>query len=98
MKTFYADYVNHILRFYTRHLKREKFRSEADELNYIAAERAFSKFSETERSILIEVYSRNDTLADNIYDVAKANGINQDEIWTLVRKISNRIAKERKLI
>ena len=98
MKTFYADYVNHILRFYTRHSKRDGFRSEADKLNYVAAERVFAKLDEKEQILLIDVYHRNDTMADNVYKVAKARGINQDEIWTLISKVSNRIARERKLI
>lgn len=98
MKTFYADYVNHILRFYTRHSKRDGFKSEADKLNYNAAEKVFAKLTEQEQIMLIDVYHRNDTMAGNVYEVAKARGINQDEIWTLISKVSNRIARERKLI
>lgn len=98
MKTFYADYVNHILRFYTRHEKQGKFKSEADKLNYVAAERVFARLDEKEQLILIDVYHRNDTMADNVYEVAKARGINQDEIWILIGLVSNRIARERKLI
>ena len=98
MKTFYADYVNHILRFYTRHSKRDGFKSEADKLNYNAAKKVFAKLTEQEQVMLIDVYHRNDTMADNVYEVAKARGINQDELWTLISKVSNRIARERKLI
>lgn len=98
MRPYYADYVNHILRFYTRHSKRDAFRSKADKLNYVAAERVFATLDEKEQFLLIDVYHRNDTMADNVYEVAKAREINQDEIWTLISKVSNRIAKERKLI
>lgn len=98
MKTFYADYANHILRFFTRHSKKDGFRSEADKLNYVAAERVFAKLNENEQLLLTDVYGRNDTMADNVYETAKARGINQDEIWILISKVSNRVARERKLI
>lgn len=98
LKTFYADYANHILRFFTRHSKHDEFRSEADKLNYVAAEKVFAKLNEDEQLLLIDVYRRNDTMADNVYEVAKARGINQDEIWILISKVSNRVARERKLI
>ncbi len=98
MKTFYADYANHILRFFTRHSKKDGFRSEADKLNYVAAESVFAKLNENEKLLLTDVYGRNDTMADNVYETAKARGINQDEIWILISKVSNRVARERKLI
>ena len=100
MKTYYADYVNHILRFYTRYAKRKKagFHSKIDRLNYAAADRVFSKLTPIEQNILTEVYTRRDTLGDNVFEVAKTKGISQDVIWALITTVSNSIAKERDLI
>ena len=98
MKTYYTDYINHILRFYTRHYFYDKFKSDVDRLNYLSADNVFAKLDDKEKLILIDIYSCNDTMGDNVYKIAKMYGINQDKIWTLINKVSNKIAKERKLI
>jgi len=102
-KPFYADYINHMLRFYARNVQsgnvvRLKFKSEVDKLNWRSVNRVLHNLPERDRDIIIEVFARGDTLADNIYQVSKELVINQDVIWTLVSKVTNRIAKDRRLI
>jgi len=102
-KPFYADYVNHMLRFYARTVRsgdvmRLVFKSEIDELNWLSVIRVLYKLPERDKNIIIEVFSRGDTLADNIYEVSKELAINQDTIWSLVSKVTKKIAKERGLI
>lgn len=102
-KPFYADYVNHMLRFYARSVRsgnvvRLKFKSEVDKLNWHAVNRVLHNFPEQDKYIIIEVFGRGDTLADNIYEVSKELAINQDVIWTLVSKVTKKIAKDRRLI
>ena len=102
-KPFYADYINHMLRFYARNVQSGnvvglKFRSEVDKLNWRSVNRVLHNLPERDRDIIIEVFGRGDTLADNIYEVSKELAINQDVIWTLVSKVTNRIAKDRRLI
>lgn len=75
-----------------------KFKSDVDRLNYLSADNVFAKLDDKEKLILIDIYSCNDTMGDNVYKIAKMYGINQDKIWTLINKVSNKIAKERKLI
>jgi hypothetical protein len=53
---------------------------------------------EKDRNVIMDIYERGDTLADNIYHVSKEMNINQDTLWTLVSKVTKRIAKERGLI
>ena len=53
---------------------------------------------ERDKDVIIEVYRRGDTLPDNIYWVAKELKVEQDMIWTLVSKVTKKIAKERGLI
>jgi len=102
-KPFYADYVNHMLRFYARSVRsgnvvRLKFKSEVDKWNWRSVNRVLHKLPERDKDIIIEVFGRGDTLADNIYEVSKELVIDQDVIWTLVSKVTNKIAKDRRLI
>lgn len=102
-KPFYADYVNHMLRFYARNAQsgdvmRLKFTSEVDELNWRSVDRVLHNLPELDKYIIIEVFGRGDTLADNIYEVSKEVVINQDVIWTMLSKITYQIAKERGLV
>ena len=102
-KPFYAEYVNHMLRFYARTVKsgdvaRLKFASEVDELNWRSVDRVLHNLPELDKYIIIEVFGRGDTLADNIYEVSKELVMNQDVIWTMLSKITYQIAKERGLV
>lgn len=102
-KPFYADYVNHMLRFYARTVRsgdvmRLIFKSEIDELNWLSVIKVLYNLPERDKNIIIEVFGRGDTLADNIYEVSKELAINQDTIWSLVSKVTKKIAKERGLI
>lgn len=102
-KPFYADYVNRMLRFYARKIHsgevlQMKFKSDVDEKNWGSVARVIDRLPEQDKYVIIEVYRRGDTLADNIYWVAKELKVEQDMIWTLVSKVTKRIAKERKLI
>lgn len=102
-KPFYADYVNHMLRFYARTVQsgdvmRLKFTSEVDELNWRSVNRVLHNLPELDKYIIIEMFARGDTLADNIYEVSKEVVINQDVIWTMLSKITYQIAKERGLV
>jgi len=98
LKPFYADYVNHILRFYTRHSDRNGFPSEIDRLNHDAADKVLSSLDYTEKNIIIDIYSRGDAVSNNIQYVAAMRGMDPKTIWALICRITNEIAKERKLI
>jgi len=98
---YYCEYVNHMLRFFTRYYKREnevKFKKEVDSKNWEAVKRVLDNLPEKDRNVIIDIYSRKDTLSDNVYEVSKEFGIDQDSIWVIVNKITRKIAKERELI
>jgi len=102
-KPYYADYVNRMLRFYARKVHsgevlRMKLKKDVDKKNWRCVVRVLDKLPERDKDVIIEVYRRGDTLADNIYWVAKELKVEQDMIWTLVSKVTKRIAKERGLI
>lgn len=96
-RAFYSDYVNHCMRFYARHEK-PKFHSAADKNNWTACDNALKGFSDTDRNTLLTIYRDGDTLADNIYQLAKAQGVSQDSIWKLVNELERKIAKRRGLL
>ena len=103
VKPFYVDYINHMLRFYARSVQSEdvarlKFKSEVDELNWHAVNRVLHNLPKRDKDIILEVFGRGDTPADNIYEVSKELAINQDVIWTLLSKVTKKIAKDRRLI
>lgn len=79
MKTFYSEYVQHCMRFYVRHPS-PMFRSDADKQNWKACESALDGFTDKEQTLLIAVYTENDTIPDNVYKVSTENGVKQDTI------------------
>lgn len=97
-RPYYAEYVNHCLRFYCRNTAKPRFKSDVDSLNWHACESVLKDCTDEERQILVEVYSQNDTLADNICQTAKAHRIHQDKVWNLINEVSRKIAKQRTLL
>lgn len=96
-KPHYADYVNHMIRYYVRNSEK-RFRNEADEQNLKVVEKVLDNLRVRDRNLLVEVFKRNDTLSDNIYEVSKLEGVDQDILWTLLSKVTREIARERVLI
>jgi len=98
---YYSQYVNHMLRFYARYCDKkleENFKKPVDAKNWQVVKSVLDKLPENDRNVIIEVYRRRDTLGDNIYEVSKEFNIDQDVIWTMLNKITRKIAKERELI
>jgi len=97
---FYSSYINHMLRFYARYCDKnlESFKKSTDVKNWLAVKTVLDKLPEKDKNVIIEVYRRRDTLADNIYEVSKELGIDQDVIWSMLNKVTKKIAQERELI
>ena len=97
MKYYYSDYVTHMLRYYARHNKKYSD-NEISKLNWSACDTVLKTLPTKDRSILMEVYWEKGTLADNIYQVSRQNGLPQNTIWALVRSVEAKIAKARGLM
>ncbi len=102
-KPIYADYTNHMLRFYCRNCKPERsikleLNSDVDRKNWRAVREVLHRLPEEDRNAIIDVYSRYDTLQDNVYEVSKCRMIEQDKLWIIIAKVTKQIAKERMLI
>lgn len=97
-KPFYSEYVRHCMRFYSRNLNKPQFNTEVDKNNWYACHRAIERCSDRDREILLRVYGLYDTLADNVYEVAKLYDIDQNIIWDKLKEFERIVAKKRGLL
>ena len=97
MKSFYSDYAEHCMRFYSRY-PHPKFRNFVDKQNWNACDYAIKLFTNDEQIILMRVYSEGDTIPDNVYHIAKEKDMQQDRIWNLVNELERKVAKRRGLL
>lgn len=100
VKPYYAEYVNHMLRCYAREsgLSVWDNTDEVGEQNNSVVDRVLDDLPGWDRTVLINLFNRGDTLADNIYEVSQELKINQDVLWIILSKVTKKIAKERGLI
>ena len=97
-KPFYTDYVRHALRFYSRNLTPPLFKKKVDRDNWLACHLVIDDYSARDKDILVYVYGSYDTLADNVYEMAKKYSINQNIIWDMMKEFERKIAVKRDLI
>ena len=97
-RPFYSEYVRHCMRFYSRNTNKPRFNTEVDKNNWYACNRAIERYSDEEKNILLQVYGLYDTIADNVYEVAKAANIDQNIIWDMVKEFERSVAKKRGLL
>ena len=98
-RPFYSEYVRHCMRYYARnHIDKPRFKTEVDKNNWYSCNRAIEPYSDRDKDILLRVYGLYDTLADNVYEVAKIYNIDQNIIWDMLKDFERSIAKKRGLI
>ena len=100
-KPFYADYVNHMVRAYAALLRDGKtgdFKSDVDADNYTAVDRVLHELPEEDQHVVLEVLTQRDPLRESIARAAHSRNLRTDAVWTLVSRVSGRIAKDRRLI
>ena len=100
LKSYFTDYVNHILRFYVRRIDGDTlFRSEPDKLNYIAADRVMKKLDSRKREMIRYVYLQySSNVLQNVRYISRTRGYDEKELWLLISDVTKKIAKERGLI
>lgn len=98
-KPYYADYVNHILRFYFRYNRNKGFKNEVDKTNYIAADKVIQRMPDTDREVLSTVFKQDGiNLAENINIAAAQHNEDPAKIWSFVSMTTTKVAKERRLL
>ena len=100
-KPFYADYVNRLMRWYCRAVEdgREvKLESALDRENWDAVAKVMEGLDEKDKCAIMGVYCKRDTMADNVYLTALEMDWKQDKLWTLISRVTRRVAEERGLV
>lgn len=97
-RPFYSEYVRHCMRFYARNTEKPRFNTEVDKNNWYACHRALDNYSEQDRNIIIHVYGMRDTIADNVFWVAKTYDLDQRVIWDMLKEFERSVAKKRGLL
>lgn len=98
-KPYYAEYVNHILRFYFRYNRNKGFKNEVDKMNYLAADKVIQRVTTHDRDIVSAVFKQDGiNFADNVAVVAAQFGVESGKIWTIISTITTKVAKERRLL
>lgn len=101
VKPFYADYVNRLMRWYCRAKEEGKevnLESALDRENWNAVAKVMEGLDEENKNAIMGVYCKRDTMADNVYLTALELGWKQDKLWTLVSRVTRRVAEERGLV
>jgi len=92
-------YVNHMLRLYARNCgKQGNFQKEIDRRNFQTVEKVLNDLPEWDRNVIIDVFRRKEPIENTVREVSKKFGTNPDVVWTVLSKVSRKIAKERELI
>lgn len=97
MRAYYSEFAGHCIRFYVRY-PQPRFKTEADKKNWLACDNALKSFSDSDRALLLTLYRENDTMPDNVYQLAKRNDMKQESLWKLVEDLERKVAKRRGLL
>lgn len=97
-RPFYSEYVRHCMRFYARNTEKPRFNTEVDRDNWYACHKAIERYPDTEKAIIISVYAQHDTIADNVYEVAKVFHVDQMDVWDMLKTFERSVAKKRGLL
>lgn len=97
MRTFYTDYVNHCMKFYTRFENPDSL-GEIDKTNWLACDDALKTFDYPNRELLTSLYREKSSLYDNVHQMAREKRIRPHVIWELVTELGKRVAQKRGLI
>ena len=99
MKPYYADYVNHMLRFYCRNTDPEmvhQFRTASEEKNWLTCRKVIEKLDVKKRELILRVYRTPATnLGEAVYSVQREMHLSLDYIWEVIGEVSYRVAKTR---
>lgn len=97
-RPFYSEYVRHCMRFYARNTEKPRFNTEVDKNNWYACHRALDNYSAQDCTILTQVYGMRDTIADNVFWVAKTYNLDQKVIWDMIKEFERSVARKRGLL
>ncbi len=103
MRTHYAEYVKHALRFYTKSRmnassEQPHFKTEADKKNWVACQSALNTYSDEERDMFMTLYTIVSPFPEAVKMAAKDCHMEQNHVWSLANDLEKKVAKRRGLI
>lgn len=98
-KPFYEEYANHAFRFYVRHpvLNSGAVSKPSMEM-WKTCETAINELSDTERSVVVEVFRSRCAMETAVKHVSLELGMNENRAWQILHKITRRFAELRGLV
>jgi len=99
-KPYYTDYARHIFRYYIRHRDDKPliFHTDAEKLNFGAAQRALGRMIASERVIMEDVYLLPSDMRTSVQTIAERYKTSDNNIWQIMNRAEKLVAKERGLI
>lgn len=100
MKPYYADFANHMLRYYflTKGERPQEYRTEADRLNWEACHQVLSTYDDFDRTIISSVYNSGCPIIEAVAVVSAQRTLAVTHIWYLLNDCNKQLAKVRGLI
>lgn len=96
-KPFYTDYVKHMMRFYSRSLDIEEFKSNADVTNWQICNATIIHYSQY-KSLLLDIYSGYGTHDEEVSKASIKYNVDKKFIWDLMKRFEKDLAHNRGLI
>ena len=97
-RTYYSDYVGHMMRQYIRLKDSDETIAEGPtEQNVNVCGLILDGLPENERTMLTQIYA-NKVIANEIEGIAESQGLRPQNIWAIVKNFEREIAKERGLL
>ena len=101
-KTYYTDYVNHMIRFYLSTPEGIDFRkrnySQASIDNWLAVQLVMRKTDEKDTEIVREVFGCGHYMPKAVDEYCKKTGAESDDVWKVLSKVNAKIARVRGLV
>ncbi len=98
-KPYYADYVNHCLRFYFRYNPSKGFKNDVDKLNYTVTDKVIQRLKSDDRKILETVFTQdNINITENVSYASMLCREEPEKVWSLINFVTGKVAKERRLL
>ena len=76
----------------------ENLRTDINKLNYDIAKNVIESYTEFEQAILTDILLPDRPIQKNVEIVSIEYDLPEDEVWDLLNKVTDKIAKERGLI
>lgn len=97
MGYYYSPFVSHCIKFFAKYPYADRFKTNADKLNWGAVKSSLDSYTKNEATILLKLYNGND-LENNVATISRNIGMNKKSLWKIVRGFEYKVASNRGII